>query len=103
MIKTYALSKIVFPATMLPTNKEIIKHLVSVYHRFLWGKKSRIKRESLTNTFQRGRLNMPDIEKFFCSLRAGCVQLMSILKGKWKAGINSIAAKCNVSLDYLKK
>ena len=28
---------------------------------------------------------------------------MSILKEKWKAGINSIAAKCNVSLDYLIK
>ena len=103
VIKTYALSKIVFPATMLPTNKEIIKHLVSVFHRFLWGEKDRIKHESLTNTIQSGGLNMPDIEKFFCSLRAGWVQQMSILKGKWKAVINSIAAKCNVSIDYLIK
>jgi len=28
---------------------------------------------------------------------------MSILKGKWKAGINSIAAQCYVSIDYLIK
>ena len=65
VIKTYALSQIVFLATMLPTNKEIIKNLVSVFHRFLWGKKDRIKRESLTNTIQSGGLNMPDIEKVF--------------------------------------
>ena len=103
VIKTYALSKIVFPATMLPTNKEIIKKLASLFHRFLWGKRDRIKRESLTNTIQCGGLNMPDIEKKNCSLRAGCVQRMCMLKGKWKAGINSIAAKCNVTIDYLIK
>ena len=46
---------------------------------------------------------MPNIEQFFMSLRAGWIARTLRSKGKWRAGFEMLATKCNVSFDYLLK
>ena len=103
VIKTFALSKVIFSATMLLPSDQITKQLEMLFHHFLWGKRDRIKRSILTNDVESGGLNMPNIEKFFMSLRAGWIARTLRSKGKWRAGFEMLATKCNVSFDYLLK
>ena len=69
-IKTFAISKLVFPAIMLPWPPNLIKIVdKSIYH-FLWGKQDKICRRSLICPLIEGGLNMIYVSSFFESLKA---------------------------------
>ena len=101
VIKRYALSKIVFPASILETSKIIEKKLSTIFHTFIWGKKDRIKRSSLKNNIEHGGLNMVDIEAFFISLKAAWIARFLSLEGKWRAGIETIGSKLQLPMHYV--
>ena len=66
IIKRFALSKIVFPATMLVVPEEIIKTLNTCFFEFLWGsKKDRLSRNITCIKQNKGSLGMIDV-KHFC-------------------------------------
>ncbi len=63
LIQTLAISKIAAPPGM--TEK-----LNRLCHNFLWGKRDRIKRNSLSLPIDRGCINMINIEAYFEGLKA---------------------------------
>jgi hypothetical protein len=83
VIKTYALSKIVFPASVLSVPNEIKKQIKDAVYTFLWGNRDRIKRTTIANDLINGGLNMIDIDSFLMSLKAAWVPRLINLKGKW--------------------
>ena len=103
VIKTYALSKLIFPATMLAADDKSIKRLTVLFHSFIWGKKDRIKRSSLRNDLEHGGIAMTNVNNFFKSLKAGWIIRYLNLKGKWKAGFEHIASKLNLTIGYMLK
>ena len=75
IIKTYLLSKIVYPATVLPIPDEIIKETKTILFEYLWqGKWDRIKRSTVINDHVNGRLNMTEIDSFLMALKAAWYQ-----------------------------
>ena len=69
-IKTFAISKLVFPAIMLPLPSDLIKRVEKLIFNFVWGKQDKIRRRSLICPLTLGGLNMIDVGSFFQSLKA---------------------------------
>ena len=103
VIKRFALSKIVFPASILETNTMIEKKLSTLFHNFIWGKKDRIKRSNIRNKIENGGLNMVDIGAFFISLKAAWIARFLSLDGKWASGIETIGSKLQLPMHYILK
>ena len=74
VIKSLAISKIVFSAmnTEIPDN--IDKLLNKVLYNFIWNKRDRIKRNVMIAPIPCGGINMIDIKSFFKSLKASWVK-----------------------------
>ena len=102
-IKTYALSKIIFPATMLNVPPDVIKKLNCMFYKFIWGKRDKITRSVSCNSVSKGGLNMIDLNNFFITLKASWIKRLYTIEGKWKSGFEQIAAKLNVPAYYLLK
>jgi len=103
VLKTYALSKLIFPATMLVADDQITKRITRLFYSFIWGKKDRIKRSSLCNDVEHGGISMTNVNNFFKSLKAGWITRYLNLKGKWKAGFEHIAHKLNLTIEHILK
>ena len=70
IMKTLAIPKIVYSASMLPIPTDLVKQLNKILYRFLWGNTDKIKRLTIINTCQNGGLNMIDINSHFMALKA---------------------------------
>ena len=102
VIKQYALSKLVFPATHLNISIELIKEINKICFEFLWnGKRDRVKRSSTYNPINDAGLNMINIELFFKSLKASWVTKYLSLPGKWKTILGYYCDKLCISPEYL--
>ena len=79
VIKNYALPKLIYPLTSLPNPpRETVKHLENIMFNFLWdGKPDKIKRETITQDYERGGLKMIDIERFILSLKVGWIKRLA--------------------------
>ena len=73
VIKTFALSKLVFPATLLHTPEHIIKRFNTILFKFLWRSKDKVKRIKVIQDMKNGGLNMIDLQSFIKSLVAGWI------------------------------
>ena len=73
IIKTFALSKITLPATVLCIPSEITKRITSVLYKFLWRASDKISRIRVTLSIDNCCLNMTDIKYFFDSLHASWI------------------------------
>ena len=80
LIKTFALSQFVLPATLLvvPPNVIKCKRIESMLYKFLWGGKDKVKRKRVIQELKHGGLNMVDIRSVFMSFKA--VWVLRILK-----------------------
>ena len=78
LIKTFALSQFVLPATLLVIPPNVIKRIESMLYKFLWGGKDKVKRKRVIQELKHGDLNMVDIRSAFMSFKAAWV--LSILK-----------------------
>ncbi len=61
VLKSLALSKVIYSMTMLVTPDEILKKLEKIIFSFLWGAKDRIKRKTVIGCLEKGGINVPDI------------------------------------------
>ena len=87
IIKTLAVSQIVYILSSLPTPPDILKTINSILYDFLWdGKGDKIKRTTMINNYAKGGLKMLDIQSFNESLKMKWIQgyLNEENKGKWK-------------------
>ncbi len=73
IIKSLALSKIIYIALGLTIPDKIIKEIDRLIFRFLWGKRDRIKRKSIINTLEKGGLNMVDVRSQLSAIKASWV------------------------------
>ena len=71
--KTFALSKLVLPATILNLPKNIVKKVNKIFYRFLWRSTEKVKRVKVIQQIEYGGLRMVDIQAFFDSLLANWV------------------------------
>ena len=74
VIKRYALSKIIFPATLLIVPDDIIKQLNTIFFEFLWDSKlNKLPRNVTCLKQSQGGLGMVDVKLFFEALKAAWV------------------------------
>ena len=73
LIKSFALSQFVLPATLLAVPPNVIKRIESMLYNFLWGGKDRVKRKRVIQELKHGGLNMIDIRSMFMSFKAAWV------------------------------
>ena len=73
VLKTFALSKLVLPATILDLPKNIVKKVNKIFYRFLWRSTEKVKRVKVNQQIEHGGLRMVDIQAFFDSLLANWV------------------------------
>ena len=75
IIKTLAVSQIVYMLSSLPTPPDILKTINSILYDFLWdGKDDKIKRTTMINNDAKGGLKMLDIQSFNKSLKMKWIQ-----------------------------
>ena len=73
LIKTFAISQFVLPATSLVVPQNIIKDIETIVYKLLWGKKDKVKRLRVVQELKNGGLNMVDIRSIFMSFKAAWV------------------------------
>jgi hypothetical protein len=78
IIKTLAIPKLVFPASLLHIPDGLIKKANIMLYNFIWGARDKIKRRVIVNTIEDGRLNVCDLDTQFTAL-----------KGSWIKRINN--------------
>ena len=75
IIKTLAVSQIVYALSSLPTPPDILKTIYSILYDFFWnGKGDKIKRMTMINGYAKGGLKMLDIQSFSESLKMKWIQ-----------------------------
>ena len=86
IIKTLILPKFTFLASSCVVPKMYIKEIESCFYRFIWnGKPDKIKRLTLIGDYEKGGLNMVDINSYFKSLKVSWVKrLLSSETSNWK-------------------
>ena len=70
IVKTLAISKIVYVSMCLTVPEKIIKEIDQRILKFLWGKRDRIKRKSIVNKLEDGGLNMIDLRSHISAIKA---------------------------------
>ena len=69
IIKSLAIPKIIYPASVLIVPEEIIKQLNKLFYTFIWGKRDKIQRNVAIADIEKGGINMTDLESLFDSLK----------------------------------
>ena len=103
VIKTFILSKIVYPASVLIIPDHVIPKIKNLIFRYLWGKRDRIKRSNVSKMVIHGGLNMTDIDSFFKSLKASWVSRFSSITGKWIDLLKFYVERKGLTIDYFMK
>ena len=88
ILKSLAVSQIVYVLYSLPTPRGVIKEINSLLYVFLWdGKSDKIKRTEMINSYSKGGLKMIDIQSFNQSLKMKWVKgyLDDDNQAKWKS------------------
>ena len=70
IIKSVAISKLMYIAMCLTIPEKIIKDIDQRIFKFLWGKRDRIKRKSVINKLEEGGLSMIDLKTQICAIKA---------------------------------
>ena len=70
ILKTFALSKLVLSASLVCVPLQIVKRVDTLFYKFLWKSKDKIKRLKVIQNLENGGLNMIDTKSFFDSLHA---------------------------------
>jgi hypothetical protein len=73
IIKTIALSQLVYSFTVLCVPTEIVKAIDKCIYDFVWNKTDRIKRKTMINDLENGGLKMIDVESKIQSLKAAWI------------------------------
>ena len=69
IIKTFAIPKFMFRASVLPISKDLIKEADSLFYYFIWNGKDKVKRNVMISEVEKGGLNMFDIDSIDSMVR----------------------------------
>ena len=74
IVKTFAIPKLKYRASVIPITKELIKEANSIFYSFIWNGKDKVKRHALISDIRMGGLKMLDIESMICAKRIRCLK-----------------------------
>ena len=103
ILKSLAVSQIVYVLSSLPTPQGVIKEINSLLYDFLWdGKSDKIKRTEMINSYSIGGLKMIDIQSFNQSLKMKWIKgyLGDDNQAKWKSFFNYYLEKHGGNLVF---
>ena len=113
IIKTFAIPKCMFRASLISLTKEIVKQVNSVLYNFIWDSgKDKIRRLSLIRYYENGGLRMPRIGAFIKTQRIMCMKkyldsyysTSKIFLDSYLADFgDSFLIKCNYDVRFLPK
>jgi len=91
MVKTFAIPKFMFRASVIPTSKELIKEVNSVLYIFIWNGKDKVKRRALTSDIEMGGLKMLDSDSMISAKRIKCLKkLLEDYRSTWKSILDKL-------------
>ena len=70
VIKTFAMSQFVLSATLLVVPPNVVKIIETMFYKFLWGNRDKVKRLKVVQDLKAGGLNMVDVRSSFMSFKA---------------------------------
>ena len=70
ILKTFALSKLILPASTTSIPKDLVKKADSIFYKFLWRSKDKVQRNKIIQSIEQGGLSMINTQAFFNSLVA---------------------------------
>ena len=86
IIKTFAIPKLTYRASVLPISIDLIKEADSLFYYFIWNGKDKVKRNVMISEVEKGGLNMLDIDYMVRTRRVMCVKkYLEDYKSPWKA------------------
>ena len=86
IIKTFAIPKLMYRASVLPISKDLIKEADSLFYYFIWNGKDKVKRNVMISEVEKGGLNMLDIDYMVRTRRVICIKkYLEDYKSSWKA------------------
>ena len=86
IIRTFAIPKLMYRASVLPISKDLIKEADSLFYYFIWNRKDKVKRNVMISEVEKGGLNMLDIDYMVRTRRVICVKkYLEDYKSPWKA------------------
>ena len=110
IIKTFAIPKLMFRASVIPISKELIKNADSIFYSFIWNGKDKVKRNVLSASIENGGLNMLDIDSMIRTKRVICIKkYLEDYRSPWKFFLEerlssvggSFALHCNFNTSKL--
>ena len=103
VIKTYAISKIVYQASVLVVPENVKEKLKSIVFEYLWGKRDKVKRSNVIKDIDKGGLGMLDINCYLESLKSIWITRLLSPNGKWSDVFQYYVCKIGLPADYLLK
>jgi hypothetical protein len=113
VLKSLAVSQMIFPLTMLAASEDIVKEVETLLYNFLWnGKPDRVKRSTMIRDISEGGLKMIDVRSMIDALNISWIkQFFTNDSKKWKVIPNIYCqpllvdelAMCSYKLDYIPK
>ena len=83
VIKTLALSQIIYSATNTHIPDYVIPRLNTIVYNFLWENKERIKRKTLIGKFEDGGVEMIDINSYFLAIKVTWIKRLINSESNW--------------------
>ena len=85
VIKSFAISKILYRVVLVSNRKEFIKKINTLLYSFVWKGKDKVKRTAFINPIDKGGLKMPNIESMISAQRIMCIKrYLSTDPASWK-------------------
>jgi hypothetical protein len=73
VLKMLAIPKLIYPSSLLVIPDNLIKDINKIMYNFIWGSRDKIKRCAIINVYEKGGLQMIDIESQFHALKASWI------------------------------
>ena len=91
IVKTFAVPKIMYRASVTPLSKELSKEANSVIYGFIWNGKHKVKRHALISDIKNGGLRMLDVESLIKAKRVMCLKtFLQDYPSSWKTILGKI-------------
>ena len=75
IIKALVIPKMVYLFSLIPTPEVVVTELNRIIYKFLWKGNDKVTRLSAINDYEKGGLNMIDLECMIKSLRLACKRI----------------------------
>jgi hypothetical protein len=100
IIKTKAISKFTYLASVLKIPKDVIKSVNNLLFNFIWnGKRDKVKRDIMIQNYELGGYKMPNMEMIICANQIECIKrFLMPIDADWKHPMRHFCKKENLDL-----